>query len=65
VDFREVAVHMLNLEGITEEIAASIAYAVWNKLKSKDIRDCVKIGHLVKNNDEIDWLIDTLKNYRK
>jgi Holliday junction DNA helicase RuvB len=56
---------MLNLEGITEEIAASIADAVWNKLKSKDIRDCVKIGHLVKNNDEIDWLVDTLKNYRK
>jgi MoxR-like ATPase len=65
VDFREIAIHMLNLEGITEEIAASIADAVWNKLKSKDIRDCVKIGHLVKSNDEIDWLVDTLKNYRK
>ena len=65
VDFLEIAIHMLNLEGITEEIAASIADAVWNKLKSKDIRDCVKIGHLVKNNDEIDWLVDTLKNYRK
>jgi hypothetical protein len=25
----------------------------------------VKIAHLVKNNDEIDWLIETLKNYRK
>src|ERR671928_1407094 len=58
VDFLEIAIHMLNLEGITEEIAASIADAVWNKLKSKDIRDCVKIGHLVKNNDEIDWLVD-------
>ncbi len=64
-DFREVAVHMLTLEGIRQEIADSIAEAVWNKLKSKDIRDCVKIGHLVKNNDDINWLIDTLKNYRK
>jgi Holliday junction DNA helicase RuvB len=65
VDFREVAIHMLSLEGIAEEIAASIADAVWNKLKSRDIRDCVKIGYLVKNKDEIDWLIETLKNYRK
>jgi MoxR-like ATPase len=65
VDFCEVAVHMLNLEGVAEEIAASIADAVWNKLKSKDIRDCVKIAHLVKNNEEIDWLVETLKNYRK
>jgi Holliday junction DNA helicase RuvB len=56
---------MLSLEGVAEEIAALIADAVWNRLKSKDIRDCVKIAHLVKNNEEIDWLIGTLKNYRK
>jgi MoxR-like ATPase len=65
IDFCKVAVHLLNLEGVAEEISVLIADAVWNRLKSKDIRDCVKIGHLVKNRDEIDWLIETLKNYRK
>ena len=65
IDFCKVAVHLLSLEGVTEEISVSIADAVWNKLKSKDIRDCVKIGHLVKNKEEIDWLVETLKNYRK
>lgn len=65
VDFREVTVHMLYLEGITEETAASIADAVWNKMKSKDIRDCIKIGHLAKNKEEVQWLIETLRNYRK
>jgi Holliday junction DNA helicase RuvB len=64
-DFREITLHMLNFEGITKEIAASIADSVWNKMKSKDIRDCVKIGHLAKTKDEIDWLVETLKNYRK
>lgn len=64
-DFREITIHMLNFEGITEEIATSIADSVWNKMKSKDIRDCVKIGHLAKTKDEIDWLVETLKNYRK
>ncbi|HJR48567.1 MAG TPA: hypothetical protein VJ799_10475 [Nitrososphaeraceae archaeon] len=64
-DFREVAIHMLNFEGITEEIATSIAESVWNKMKSKDIRDCMKIGHLAKTKDEVEWLVRTLKNYRK
>src|ERR687895_2552976 len=64
-DFREVAIHMLNFEGITEEIATSIAESVWNKMKSKDIRDCMKIGHLAKTKDEVEWLVQTLKNYRK
>src|SRR5918994_45094 len=56
---------MLTLEGITEEIATSIAESVWNKMKSKDIRDCMKIGHLAKTKDEVEWLVQTLKNYRK
>jgi hypothetical protein len=34
-------------------------------MKSKDIRDCIKIGHLAKNKEEVQWLIETLKNYRK
>ncbi|MDQ3839659.1 MAG: hypothetical protein M3297_10360 [Thermoproteota archaeon] len=65
VDFCEITKHMLNSQGITKELATSIADSVWNKMKSKDIRDCVKIGHLAKTKEEIDWLVETLKNYRK
>lgn len=64
-NFHEVAVHMLSHEGISEEIAVTIADAVWYKMKSKDIRDCIKIGHLAKNKDDVDWIVDTLKNYRR
>jgi replication-associated recombination protein RarA len=63
-NFHEVATHMLSHEGVSEEIAATIADAVWHKMKSKDIRDCIKIGHLAKNKDDVDWIVDTLKNYR-
>lgn len=64
-NFREIAVHILAQEGISSEIATACADAVWLKMKSKDIRDCIKIGHLAKTKDEIDWLVKTLKNYRK
>src|SRR6187200_637106 len=36
-NFHEVAVHLLCSQGTTQEMAASIAEAVWSKMKSKDI----------------------------
>ena len=62
--FQEVAIHMLSREGISREIAIATAETVWSKMKSKDIRDCVKIGHLAKTKDDVDWIAETLKNYK-
>ncbi|HET7146997.1 MAG TPA: hypothetical protein VFI73_00730 [Candidatus Nitrosopolaris sp.] len=62
--FHEVASHMLVQEGIESQLASKIADAVWWKMKSKDIRDCLKIGRLVKSEQDINWIVDTFKNYR-
>jgi Holliday junction DNA helicase RuvB len=62
--FQQVAVHLLCREGISREIAIATAEIVWSKMKSKDIRDCVKIGHLAKTKDDVNWIAETLKNYK-
>lgn len=62
--FQEVAVHLLCREGISREIAIATAETVWSKMKSKDIRDCIKIGHLAKTKDDINWIAETLRNYQ-
>lgn len=63
-NFREIAVHILAQEGISSEIATASADAVWLKMKSKDIRDCIKIGRLAKMKEDVDWIASTLKNYK-
>ena len=63
--FHEVCTHMLSREGITPDVAASIAEAVWIKLKSKDIRDCIKIGRLAKTKEDVEWIVQTLRAYKK
>ena len=63
-NFREIAVHILTQEGISSEIATACADAVWLKMKSKDIRDCIKIGRLAKMKEDVDWIAGTLKNYK-
>lgn len=62
--FQEVCKHILGREGIPADIASAIADAVWTKLKSKDIRDCVKMGRLAKTVQDVEWIAQTLKNYR-
>lgn len=64
-DFHKVATHLLANTGISSEIATTVANAVWHKMRSKDIRDCMKIGRLVKTKEEVDWVIEALKKYRR
>ena len=47
------------------EFAEKIADSVWNKMNSKDIRDCIKLMRLCKNIDQIDIIIEGLKEYGK
>ena len=62
--FQEVCTHILGREGVTSDIAAAIAEAVWTKLKSKDIRDCIKIGRLANTKEDVEWISQTLRAYR-
>jgi Holliday junction DNA helicase RuvB len=63
--FQEVCNHILGREGVTPDIAAAIAEAVWTKLKSKDIRDCIKIGRMAKTKEDVEWITQTLRAYKR
>ena len=63
--FQEVCTHILGREGVTPDVAVAIAEAVWTKLKSKDIRDCIKIGRLAKTKEDVEWIAQTLRTYKQ
>jgi Holliday junction DNA helicase RuvB len=54
---RNIAINRFNQ---SVEYAEKIADSVWNKMNSKDIRDCIKIMKLCKNIDQIDLIIKGL-----
>jgi Holliday junction DNA helicase RuvB len=45
------------------DLSEKIANAVWNKIKSKDIRDAINIAKLVKSANDIDWLVEVQLKY--
>src|SRR5262249_29287201 len=51
--FYEITVHLLHDR---VKVAPTIADAVWNK--SKNLRDCVRIGKLAKSNEDVNFLVD-------
>jgi Holliday junction DNA helicase RuvB len=63
--FQEVSTQILGREGVQPDVASVIAGAVWTILKSKDIRDCIKLGRLAKTKEDVEWIAQTLKTYRQ
>ena len=64
-NFRDISIHMLGQEGITKDIANEVVDSVWHKMRSKDIRDCIKIAHLTKTKDDVGWIVETLIKYSR
>ena len=64
-NFLDISIHMLGQEGISKDIAKEVSTQVWHKMRSKDIRDCIKIAHLAKTNDDVNWIVETLLRYNK
>lgn len=62
--FQEVCTHILAREGVPSEVGQAIADAVWTKLKSRDIRDCIKLGRLAKTKADVEWIAQTMKTYK-
>ena len=62
-NFLDISIHMLAQEGITKDFANEVAAQVWHKMKSKDIRDCIKIAHLAKTKNDVNWIVETLLKY--
>jgi replication-associated recombination protein RarA len=64
-NFLDISIHMLGQEGIAKDIANEVATQVWHNMRSKDIRDCIKIAHLAKTKDDVIWVVETLLRYNK
>ncbi len=51
-------------EGVDRAIALLIADGVYNRLKSSNIRECVRIARLAKNDsNQVNKIIDTFAKY--
>lgn len=50
---------------MSEELSEKIAYAVWNTMRSKDIRDAINIAKLTKSTTDVHWLVDVQMKYGK
>jgi Holliday junction resolvasome RuvABC ATP-dependent DNA helicase subunit len=65
-EFIEICRRLLGLKyHLPTELSDRIAYLVWNKMKSKDVRDVLKIGKLSNTMSDIEWLVDVIVKYRK
>ena len=62
--FEKISNHILAGEcSLDSEISTLVAQLVWNKLKSRDIRDCIKIGRICNNKEDVYTIIKTLMRY--
>ena len=65
-DFIEIVCRLLKKRyHLDTEISAKIGHAVWNKMKSKDVRDAINIAKLVKSSSDVDWLVKVQMKYSK
>jgi holliday junction DNA helicase RuvB len=64
--FYEIAVKKLFDEGLDKNAADEIAISVWEQLPNPNIRNCVQIGRLVKNEPDIEVAIaDEIQNIKE
>lgn len=62
--FSQITMRLLTEQHkVNEEIAKATAHTVWNKVRSRNIRDCVRIGRMAKSVQDVDFIIDTLRRY--
>jgi replication-associated recombination protein RarA len=65
-EFTEIVQRLLKKRyNLDANLSEKIAYAVWNRMESKDIRDAMNIAKLTKSTDDIDWLVDVQMKYGK
>jgi MoxR-like ATPase len=64
-EFVEIVLNILDREeGVDRDVALLIADGVYNRLKSSNIRECVRIARLAKNESaQVNRIIDTFAKY--
>jgi len=65
-EFIEISRRLLKKQyRLSSEISGRIGYLVWNRMKSKDMRDVLKIAKLTNSMSDVDWLVDVQIKYGK
>lgn len=64
-EFKEIVMFRLANEGIQACTAEKIANSVWLELKSRNVRDAIKISRLATKPKDIEDVVKILKNYKK
>jgi holliday junction DNA helicase RuvB len=61
--FLQIATHLLaKAYCMNDGLSTTIADTIWRS-GSKDVRDLLKIGKLVKHPEDVEWLVKTLRKY--
>jgi len=64
--YYEISVKKLLAEDLDKKAADKIAISVWEQLPNPNIRNCVQIGRLVKNERDIEMAIaDEIRNFKE
>jgi len=61
--FCEITQRLLVLNGIDAEIAKATADAVWYKIRSGNIRDCIRIARMAKSIEDVNFVVNTHIKY--
>jgi holliday junction DNA helicase RuvB len=65
-EYVEICQRLLNKKyRLTSELSDRIAYLVWNRMKSRDVRDVLKIAKLARTTEDAEWLVDVQIKYGK
>jgi hypothetical protein len=65
-EFCDIAVNLLGKRYNHDiELSLKIADTIWNKIKSRDIRDLFQVGKLAKTLDDVDFVVNTLQKYKR
>ena len=62
-EFHKIVSHLLAKNKLDQKIIDEIVYAVWYKIKSKNIRDCIKIARMTKSLDDVIFLVNIYNKY--
>ena len=64
-EFEEVTVHILERRyNVKRDLAIVVASAVWHKMGTPNIRQCIKIAKMTKKKEDVEWLVETMKKYQ-
>ena len=62
-EFHQILTKLLSKKSINQKIIDEVVYAVWYNIKSKNIRDCVKIARMAKSLDDVIFLVNIYNKY--